>query len=272
MEMDQIRPEYVIFTDWCALMTSDGTTTHVLAGNSTLQGYREGIGGEARFDKITGFAQISEKRVVLADYHNDCLRLIHRTSHSTSVFSGRCQSGGYREGRPGRFKNPWSTLLDKKDKKQLLVADNKNGAVRTVDVMSQAVGTFVKSASLTYIRPMTQDEKSGDLYVNAYHAIYRIKYTQRTVSLISGGVGPKYGYRDSMLLDSLFSWPYDLTLINPSTLLVADDDRFRLVDMNSDKVTTLNVSDSLYSADSLLLTNNTLFVGQRKKIIKYECE
>ena len=66
--------------------------------------------------------------------------------------------------------------------------------MRTVDVMSQAVGTFVKSASLTYIRPMTQDEKSGNLYVNAYHAIYRIKYTQRTVSLISGGAGPKYGY------------------------------------------------------------------------------
>ena len=89
---------------------------------------------------------------------------------------------------------------------------------------------------------------------------------------MSGGGGPKYGYRDSMLLDSLFSWPYDLIFINPSTLLVADGDRFRLVDMNSDKVTTLNVSDSLYSADSLLLTNNMLFVGQRKKIIKYECE
>ena len=268
MEMDQIRPGYIIFTNWCALMTSDGTTTHVLAGNLTHQGYREGIGGEARFDKITEFAQISKKRVVLADYHDDCLRLIDRTSHSTSVFSGRCQSPRYRDW----FRNPWSVVLDKKDKNQLLVADNKKGAVRTVDVTSQAVGTFVKSASLTYIRPMTQDEKSGDLYVNAYHAIYRIKYTQRTVSLISGGAGPKYGYRDSMLLDSLFSWPYDLTLINPSTLLVADGDRFRLVNMNSDKVTTLNVSNSLYSADSLLLTNNTLFVGQRKKIIKYECE
>ena len=170
------------------------------------------------------------------------------------------------------FRNPRSVLLDKTDKNQLVVADNKKGAVRTVDVTSQAVGMFVKSATLKYIRPMTQDEKSGDLYVNAYHAIYRIKYTQITVSLISGGAGPKYGYRDSMLLDSLFFWPYDLTLINPSSLLVADGDRFRLVDMNSDKVTTLNVSNSLYSADSLLLTNNTPFVGQRKKIIKYECE
>ena len=61
MEMDQIRPGYIIFTDWCALMTTDSATTHVLAGNSTQQGYRGGIGGEARFDKITGFAQISEK-------------------------------------------------------------------------------------------------------------------------------------------------------------------------------------------------------------------
>ena len=118
--MDQIRPGYVIFTDWCALMTSDGTT-HVLAGNSYQQGYKGGIGGEARFDKITEFAQISKKRVVLADYHNDCLRLIARTSYSTSAFSGWCQSVRYRHW----FRNPWSELLDKKDKIQLLVADNK---------------------------------------------------------------------------------------------------------------------------------------------------
>ena len=121
--------------------------------------------------------------------------------------------------------------------------------------MSQAVGTFVKSESLEDIIGITQEEKSGDLYVTAWHAVYRIAYTQRTVSLISGSPGwHSHGYRDSTLLNSLFYNPYELILIKPDTLLVADYDnnKLRIVHMNSDKVRTLNVRSSLPSPGSLL--------------------
>ena len=57
MELDRYRPGHVIYTDRFALMTSDGTTTHLIAGNSTQHGYREGVGAEARFEYLPGYIQ-----------------------------------------------------------------------------------------------------------------------------------------------------------------------------------------------------------------------
>ena len=104
MESDRYRPGHIIHSDLYVLMTSDGTTTHLIAGNSTQGGYREGVGAEARFNYITGFAQISVKLIVVADFYNHCMRLIDRTTNNTSVFSGQCKSRGYEDGRPGQFR------------------------------------------------------------------------------------------------------------------------------------------------------------------------
>ena len=75
MELDRYRPGFIIYTARHALMTSDGTKTHLIAGHSNQPGYKEGVGAEAWFNHITGFTQISEKLVVVADPWNDCLRL-----------------------------------------------------------------------------------------------------------------------------------------------------------------------------------------------------
>ena len=141
--------------------------------------------------------------------------------------------------------------------------------MRTVNVSSRVVGTFVKTDSPDHITGITQDEKSGDLYVTAYNAVYRIAYTQRNVSLISGSPGYlSRGYIDSTLLKSLFDYPVHLIVITPGTLLLADqkNKKLRLVDMKSDKVTALNVKNLLNAPASLLLTNDSLYVGQWRKI------
>ena len=271
MELDHYRPGYLVYTDKHALMTSDGTTTHLIAGNSTQGGYREGVGAEARFFYIRGFAQISDKHVVVVDRYNHCLRLIDRTTNNTSVFSGQCESYGYEDGRPGLFGYPVYVVIDKRDKNQLFIVDSDNSAVRNVTVNSRVAGTFVQSDSLKVIKGITQEEESGDLYVTAYNALYRITYIQRTVSLISGSPGRSSDiYRDSTLLDSLFKYPYGLIFIRPKTLLIAEEnnDKLRLVDMNSDQVTTLNVTNSLHEPTSLLLTNDSLYVGQYQKIFQ----
>ena len=268
MELDRYRPGFIVYTDKHALMTSDGTTTHLIAGNSTQEGYREGVGAEARFYDIGGFTQILDKLVVVADSSNHCMRLIDRTTNNTSLLSGQCgESYGYENGRPGRLNRPWSVVIDQRNKSQLLITESWNAAVRTVDVKSQVVGTFKKHDSLLHIDCITQ-EKSGDLYVTAWFAVYRITYIQKTVSLISGSPGDIYGYIDSTLLDSRFDGPFELILIEPNTLLISDsnNNKLRLVAMNSDKVATLNVTNSLDDPRSLLLTNNSLYVGQSKKI------
>ena len=66
------------------------------------------------------------------------------------------------------------------------------------------VGSFEIPTICRYIRRITQDQKSGGLYVTVPHAVYIITYTQITVSLISGSPDSNsYVYRDSTLLD----WP-----------------------------------------------------------------
>ena len=157
--------------------------------------------------------------------------------------------------------------MDKRDKNQLLITDGTNAAVRTVDVMSQDVDTFLKSDSFKDLKDITQEEKSGDLYLTARHAVYRIKYVEKTVSLISGYGS---GYGGGTLLESLFNWPLELTFIRPETLLVADynNNKLRLLEMKSDSVTTLNVTNLLSRPTSLLLTNDSLYVGQYKKIFQ----
>ena len=274
MELDRYRPGSIIFTDAHTLETSDGTKTHLIAGNPTQSGYREGVGAEAWFRYITGFTQISEKLVVVADSSNHCMRLIDRTTRTTSVLSGQCESRGYMDGRPGLFASPWSVLVDQRDKDQLFITDYSNSDVRTVDVESQVVDTLVKNGSLKHIIGITQEEKSGDLFVTATHAVYRIMYIQKTLSLISGSPGSKSGHEDGTLLSSLFNFPEELIFITPKNLLVADYDnnKLRLLDMKADKVTTLHVTNSLSLPASLLLTNNSLYVGQRRKITQYKCE
>ena len=198
------------------------------------------------------------------------MRLIDRTTNNTSEFSGLCGGYfGYEDGRPGWFKFLQSAVLDKRDKNQLLIVDQASRAVRTVNVSSRVVGTYVQSDSLHYIRGITQEEKRGDLFVTADYAVYIL----RTVSLISGSLGfwgPKY----STQLDSLFNFPNELIFITPKTPLIADrnNNNLRLLDMNSDKVTTLNVTNSLSTPYALLLTNNSLYVGQHKEIIQCMCD
>ena len=99
MEFDKYRPGFIIYTCNCALMTSDGATTYVIAGNVTEKGYKEGVGTSATFESLYELTQISKKNIVVVDFHNHCLRLIDRTSNSTTVFAGQCTYGGHKDGR-----------------------------------------------------------------------------------------------------------------------------------------------------------------------------
>ena len=175
-----------MYTDHHALMTSNGKTSQLIAGD-----YNEGVGAEARINIITGFTKISEKRVVVADRNNDCLRLIDLTTQSTSVFSGQYKSGGYEDGVPGRFAAPVSIVVDRRDKNQFLIVDRFNQALRIVDMKSRIVNTFVKCKSLWFFACIAHNEKSGDLYVSTYCGLHRITYEGRNVSKMSVSYGQR---------------------------------------------------------------------------------
>ena len=84
---------FYMYTDRHALMTSNGKTSQLIAGY-----YNEGVGAEASFSMITGFTQISEKLVIVADCSIYCLSLIDHTTRNISEFRALCKSCRYKCG------------------------------------------------------------------------------------------------------------------------------------------------------------------------------
>lgn len=277
IEADLFQSDNIIYTDLHSLKTTDFKTSLIIAGSTSEKGYIEGRGTKARFAYVEGFIQITETRLVVADRHNNCLRHIDRVTGQSSQFSGQCQSEGFSDGRLGQFDCPSAVIRDKRDKRQLLVADQNNQAVRTIDAESGTVSTFIQSDSLYRINYVLQD-LSGNMYVTANHAIYLITYRDKTVKIITGSPGINYISRDDTLRNALFFYPREFLFIGPDTLLVAeyggnDGNKTRLVDMSSDRVTTLRLcSGCLDRPHSLLAANNSLFVGQFKGIHQFECK
>lgn len=272
MEEDLSRPGHILYTNRHSLSTTDGQDNFTITGNTTQRGYKEGSRSRALFREITGFTQVSKDVVIAVDKDNHCLRRINMTTYGhTSTFSGQCQRSGYWNTRPAQFTFPWSVVKDNKNQKKFLVTDSGNQAIRTVDRETGSVLLFAKHPTmLKDIRYLTQ-HKSGDIYVTADAAVYRITYSTKKIEIFAGQASTRKGYRDGPLLNSLFYDLYDLMFIGPDTLFVLDswNSRIRLVDLNSKQVTTHQTIGAPYS---LLLTRSSLFVGQKQKIIELPCE
>ena len=205
-------------------------------------------------------------RVVVTDYANDCLRLIDRVSGATSVLSGQCQSHGYQDGAKGQFYRPNSVMRNQIDNNQLLVADHFNNAVRTVHVHSGTLGTFVSSKLLRMIDYMTQAE-TGNVYASTSYTLLKIRYNTKQVSLLS-----------SSEEHSARFCPNGLLSIAADTLLVTDlcQNELKTINTNSGFGTAVNMSSHVtllraYSY-SLLLTEDSLFVGGYPNITQFDCE
>lgn len=98
VEADLLTPGNIVYIDKHTLKTSDGKSTHLLAGN-TKHGNSNGKRGAARFISPHGFIQVSNVTTVMMDTFNNCLRKINRTSGVTSTFSGVCgNKRSYKDG------------------------------------------------------------------------------------------------------------------------------------------------------------------------------
>ena len=164
MEPDLYKNGFIIYDDFHSVKTSNGVTAQTIAGNSSVSGYLEGVGSHARFHDVRGFTQLSDTHIVVADYSNECLRIIDRSLGTTSAFSGQCQLAGYEDGFPGKLNHPSFVAIDKMDVKQLLVVDQNNNALRAVKIDTGAVTTFVRSSLLKSSTNSLAQDSSGDVF------------------------------------------------------------------------------------------------------------
>ena len=263
MEFDQYQPGNIIYTDRHSLVTSDGQTSEIVAGNRVSSGYREGQYTDARFDDIKGFIQLSSRFIVAVDYSNHCLKMIKRKQGQARVdsFSGACKKSGFKNGKNGTMNRPQAIIRDSVRPNQLLLLDTWNDAIRTVAVSDGSLGTFVESEKLDRVKSLTQNQ-NGDIFISTYEALISVTYSEKKIYLVAGIPGIR-GHLDSTLLKSEFRYPTDLLFIGPSTLMVADN-KIRLLDLQMDKVTTLNICSGckrLTSPSLLLMNNHSLYIG-----------
>ena len=101
----------------------------------------------------------------------------------------------------------------------------------------------------------------GDIFVTAGTAVYKDKVIQ-----FLAGTPEKRGF-DSLFFDQ----SYQIEFIGKENLLLADWTTLRLLDLQSDNVSTLGLC-CLISVTSFLISEDSLFVGQHGAILRFICE
>ena len=110
--------------------------------------------------------------------------------------------------------------------------------------------------------------------MSSAYAIYRIAYSEGTIRLLAGSAGVR-GDQDGTLTTSLFSLTTYLRAIGTDVLLIADMRNYKLkrLDIKSDRVSTVNVcTNCLQSPTSVLVAQDSLYIGQKQNILKFKCE
>lgn len=282
MDLDQYIDGNVLFSDTNALKTGGSRATQTIAGQAKEKGYREGVGVAARFGQLSGFYQINNRKVIVADFYNHCLRQVDRRTGQTMLFAGTCTKAGYADGTSALFQHPMSIIPDNQNKGKMLVTDRSNKVVRHVDITTKVVSTFFKYKELPFgLYDITQDVSRGDLYMTTDNAVYQLGYHNKEMRLLAGDPSRR-GYNDGDFADALFNFPQKLLLIdNERKLLVAGKYNHRLRVLDRDTNTTYSIctgtsghsngdtnSCSLHNPQSLMVSQDSLYIGEWQNIRK----
>ena len=288
IESDLFIKGNILYIDYCALKTTDGVTSTTIAGHSTTCYHHFAVGLLARFQELFGFRQISPSEVVVADHYQHCLKLIDRATLQVSRYAGYCGSSGYVTGTSGaRFYYPHTIISDIKRPGMLLVTDSANDAVRHVNTLSSSsprtVSNFFQQTSyLDWPRGITQHHVSGDLYItNNDDEVWKVTYSSKSISKLAGTSANTF--RNCDFSTSYFYDPYEIIFIGENNLLLADSNNQRLRVLNlktshTSSVCTGSASHidgdmetcTLYYPRSLMVLNDTLYVGEYQRIRKVQ--
>ena len=195
MEADLHVPGNILFAQYNQLNSwnpSDKKTTRVVG---STWGYEEGIGADALFLSIGGFAQIRPTEVVVVDSSNACLRNVNRITLQTEQLVGQCESSGYVDGvgNNSRFNRPEHVIKDLMSSNHLIATDQDNdgnAVLRSVDLVTLNVTLFAPIRNdTTYINGITQQEDSGNFFIAVSYdwggTIMMLNYASKALTYIT---------------------------------------------------------------------------------------
>jgi serine/threonine-protein kinase len=236
-------------------------TVITLAGGSlsgTTSGFNNGVGTAARFNNPYGVAVDTSGNVIVAEYSNNKIRLIHPNRTVITLAGGSASgtaSGSTNEvGTAALFFNPTGVAVDTSG--NVYVADSSNNKIRLIypnrTVITLAGGNSsgtstgsingVGTAAL-FMSPfgVAVDTSGNVIVADRDNNKIRLIFPNRTVITLAGGdsSGTTPGSTNGVGTAALFKWPNGVAVDTSGNVIVADRDnnKIRLIFPNRTVIT-----------------------------------
>jgi len=268
MELDKYKNDgrLLLGTD-SGLLTTDGQTT------STLVSFN-----------VKGFTQLNTAHVVLADFRSHCIKLLTREDNNINVVAGSCGTSGYKEGGlgVGQLSYPWGVQIDVRNPEKLLVTDQNNNALRSVDIKTGELSTVINTGFNTPRGFLWAGRQL--LVANRNHYISQVSWSSNgTISntLLAGSTSS--GDVIGSFEIARIAYPYDIEEVTDNLFLVAEggNRKLKLMDMKKRIVGPVCfkgedpcTESSLFpdKPSALLNVGEAIYVGMYQKIFKLSGE
>ena len=228
-------------------------------------------------DFASSFLQLTPNLLLIVSSFKNCIKIFNREENSTRMFAGVCNSIGFVDGPVGKFHSPESIDWNIKDRRFLLVTDQLNNALRSVEISTGAVSTVVKSG---FNWPSGFAWYNGRLLVLNQHYISEVAWNgdNPTTNTMLTTTTSK-GYHDGDFSMAQFNHPEEIIQLRKGYFLISDsfNHKLRLLDMHRKRILPVcvgstnvcNASSYLgWAPVSLLKDNDAVIFGMHKKITK----
>jgi DNA-binding beta-propeller fold protein YncE len=246
---------------------SDSSRAVVTTLAGSIQGYVNAIGIAAKFWNPYGLAIAPDgSKVYIGDVNNHRIRAVTLSTGEAVTFAGSgSQAHVDAVGTSAAFKAPQGVALTP-DGQTLLVADNRNNRIRSINLSTREVTTLAGSgsagsadgtgAAAAFNQPqdvaVTPDGSTAIVVDFKNNAIRSINLATGAVTTLAGS--GSLGFADGIGTDAIFRYPYSVAIMpDASAVLVADqgNNRIRSIALPTAAVTTLAGSGSQGSADGI---------------------
>jgi hypothetical protein len=201
IQEDVVNSTWILFSDAYGIQALEGTRVTILVGGSNTRGYIEGVGEAARFNNIYSFLQWNMSTIFIADYDNDCIRVVDRGMWRTSSFAGNCTSDGFIDSDDALFDRPYGIIKDPYSDDKLIVTDTYNDAIRQLDINTRMTITLVDGSNNRPYK-IVFDAVTDAFFLGDQHSISRYNYNTNVITVISGSRSE--GFSDGDLAQAKF--------------------------------------------------------------------
>ncbi|WP_161991994.1 IPT/TIG domain-containing protein [Flagellimonas algicola] len=227
-------------------------TVETFAGTPGEEGFLDGSGTVAQFNRPYDLVMDSKGNLFVADFGNNAIRKI-TPSGQVTTFAG--DSGGRQGEGNGQFYRPHGLAIDSDD--NIYVADSRNHRIVKIvpdgDCSTIAGGGASGNVSgdgefarFNYPTATLVEEEEGNraLYVSDQnnHAIRKVSLNdgRHTVSTYAGPESIEEGDTNGSLSGARFSGPWGMAKSGEGTILLADygNHRIRVIDQDAGTVGT----------------------------------